>query len=94
MFGHHGVGKTKLAHSVAVAGMKRREESASPECHVLELNLGALLSTTKGTEDVVSSLIKFLKANREMTLFVDGMYSLLALEEGQNEGAGNVGGGY
>jgi ATP-dependent Clp protease ATP-binding subunit ClpA len=75
--GDHGVGKTKLVHGVAIAGMKGVVEGKSPKCRILELNLPALLSAPKDSQGAMVSLINLLKANPEMVLFVDGIRLLL-----------------
>ncbi|HQE83472.1 MAG TPA: AAA family ATPase [Candidatus Hydrogenedentes bacterium] len=80
--GEHGVGKTKLAQGVAIAGVKGAAEEGSRQCRVLELNLPALLAIPKEQcQDAMASLVKFLKANPERVLFIDDISPLFSAQD-------------
>ncbi len=75
--GDHGVGKTRLAHGVAMAGVKCASEGKPAGCRILELNYPALMTAPADVPGAVMSLVNFLKANPEVVLFVDGFCPLL-----------------
>ena len=77
LVGHDGVGKRRIAEGIALAGVQGESQGLLDDFRLVELDLGVLATSAGDTTDALRTLLKHLRLNRDLLLFIDDVHLVM-----------------
>lgn len=80
LVGHDGVGKRRIAEGIALAGVQGESQGLLDDFRLLELDLAVLATGAADGASALRTLLKHLRLNRDILLFIDDVHLVMQAE--------------